>query len=175
VLGERDRASPAVVTLALLPEIEAAIDEAASTIGALDADAWGRRCEAEGWPVAVVALHIALGLRRQASSIALARDGRAPFAFDWEVTHALNARVAARGIPTKEAVRRELHKGRTRLLGMLTEMSETALHRVALTYQGHDFDVERVMRGIVLPHARGHLASIRASVASTRRQPTQGN
>jgi hypothetical protein len=165
VLGERDRASPAVVTLALLPEVEAAIDEATATIGALDADAWGRHCEAEGWPVAVVALHIALGLRRQASFIALARDGLAPFAFDWDATHALNARVAARGIPSKEIVRRELHKGRTRLLGLLAEMGEPELRRVALTYQGQDFDVDRVVRRIVLPHARGHLASIRAAAA----------
>jgi hypothetical protein len=161
------------VTLALLPEVEAAIDEAAATIGALDADAWGRRCEAEGWPVAVVALHIALGFRRQASFIALARDGRAPFAFDWEATHTLNARVAARGVRSKETVQRELHKGRTRLLGLLAEMRGAELHRVAFTYQGQDFDVDRVVRRIVLPHARGHLASIRtAAGASTRSQPT---
>jgi hypothetical protein len=152
------------VTLALLPEVEAAIDEAAATISALDADAWGRRCEAEGWPVAVVALHIALGLRRQASFIALARDGQAPFAFDWEATHALNARVAARGVPTKEIVRRELHKGSTRLLGLLAGMSEADERRVALTYQSHEFDVERVVRRIVLPHARGHLASIQRAL-----------
>ena len=151
------------MNVALVPEVEAAIDEATATIEALDAKAWERTCEAECWPVAVTALHIALGLRRQASFIALARDGRAPFVFDWEATHALNARVAARGVPTKEAVRRELHKGRTRLLGLLADMSEVELHRVALTYQGHDFDVERIVRRIVLPHARGHLASIRAA------------
>jgi hypothetical protein len=166
VLGERDRASPAVVTLALLPEVEAAIDEAAATIDRLDTNAWARRCEAEGWPAAIVALHIALGFRRQASFIALARDGRAPFAFDWEVTHALNARVAARGLPTKEAVRRELRKGRSRLLGLLGEMSDAQLNHVALTYRGNEFDVERVVRRIMLPHARGHLASIRTAAGA---------
>jgi hypothetical protein len=154
------------VTVALLPEVKATIDEAAATIDELDADAWGRRCEAEGWPVAVTALHIALGLRRQASFIALARDGQPPFAFDWEATHALNARVAARGSPTKEVVRRELHKGKSRLLGLLAEMSEAQLRRVALTYQGHEFDVERIVRRVVLPHARGHLASIRTAIAA---------
>jgi DinB family protein len=164
-LGERDRASPAIVTLTLLPEVEATIDEATATIGALVADAWVCRCEAEGWPVAVVALHIALGLRRQASFIALARDGRAPFAFDWEATHALNARVAARGVPSKEIVRRELHKGRSRLLTLLAGMSEAELGRTALTYEGHEFDVERIVRRIVLPHAHGHLASIRAATS----------
>ena len=156
------------MTLALLPEVEAAIDEAAATIATLDVASWGRRCEPERWPLAVVALHIALGLRRQASFIALARDGQAPFAFDWDATHALNARVAARGVPTKEAVRRELHKGRTRLLGLLAGLSETQLRRVALTYQGHEFDVERIVRRIVLPHARGHLASIRAAIGPNR-------
>src|SRR5438445_550728 len=83
-----------------------AIDEAAAMIGALGAARWGRPCEAEGWPVAVTALHIALGLRRQASFIALARDGQAAFTFDWEATHALNARVAARGVPARETVGR---------------------------------------------------------------------
>ena len=156
------------MTLALLPEVEAAIDETAAALDALDAALWGRRCEAEGWPVAVTALHIALGLRRQASFIALARDGRAPFVFDWEATHALNARVAARGTPTKESVRRELHKGRSRLLGLLSEMTEAHLRRVALTHQGHEFDVERIVRRIVLPHARGHLASIHTAIGANR-------
>ena len=149
----------------LLPEVEVAIDDAAATIGELDAAAWVRRCEAEGWPVAVTALHIALGLRRQASFTALALRGDPPFAFDWEATHALNARVAARGVPTKEAVRRELHKGRTRLLALLAGMSQAELRRIALTYQGHEFDVERIVRRIVLPHARGHLGSIRAAIS----------
>lgn len=154
------------MTVSLFAQVEAAIDEAAATIEALDTAAWERTCETEGWPVGVTALHIALGLRRQASFIALARAGQAPFAFDWEETHALNARVAARGSPRKEAVRRELHKGRSRLLGLLSEMNEAQLRRVALTYQGHEFDVERIVRRIVLPHARGHLASIRAAIAA---------
>ena len=156
------------MTLALLPEVEAAIDEAAAMIGALDAARWGRPCEAEGWPVAVTALHIALGLRRQASFIALARDGQAAFTFDWEATHALNARVAARGVPARETVGRELHKGRSRLLGLLSEMDEAQLRRVGLTYQGHEFDVERIVRRIVLPHMRGHLASIRAAIGASQ-------
>ena len=168
MLGERDRATPAEVILALLPEVEAVIDEAAATIDALDEDDWRRPCEADGWPVGITALHIALGLRRQASFLALARDGQAPFVFDWEATHALNARVAARGNPTKEAVRRDLRKGRSRLHVLLSEMSETQLRRVALTYQGHEFDVERIVRRIVLPHTRGHLASIRAAIAASR-------
>ena len=150
------------MNIAVVPEVEAVIDEATATIEALDAKAWERTCEAECWSVAVTALHIALGLRRQASFIALARDGKAPFVFDWEATHALNARVAARGVPTKEAVRRELRKGRSRLLRLLDVMSEAQLRRVAVTYQGHEFDVERIVRRIVLPHTRGHLASIRA-------------
>ena len=154
------------MTGSLLSEVESAIDEATRTIDALDADAWERRCAAEGWPVAITALHIALGLRRQASFIALARDGQAPFVFDWEATHALNARVAARGSPTKKAVQRELHKGRSRLLGLLAELSEVELHRVALIYQRHEFDVERIVRSVVLPHTRGHLASIRAAIAA---------
>src|SRR5438552_753398 len=155
------------MNIAVVPEVEAVIDEATATIEALDAKAWERTCEAECWSVAVTALHIALGLRRQASFIALARDAQAPFAFDWEATHALNARVAARGTPTKEAVRRELHKGRSRLLGLLAAMSEAERRRAAMTYQGPEFDVERIVRRIVLPHTRGHLASIRAAASGS--------
>jgi hypothetical protein len=152
------------MTASLLPEVEAAIDEATATIAGLDGETWERVCEEEGWPVAVTALHIALGLRRQASFIALARRGDAPFRFDWETTHELNARVAARGVPTRAAVRRELDKGRSRLLGVLAELTEVDLRRVAMTYADHAFDVERVLRRVVLPHLRGHLASIRAAV-----------
>lgn len=151
------------MTVALRAEVEAAIEDATATIGALDAAAWGRRCEAEGWPVAVTALHIALGLRRQASWLALALRGEAPFVFDWEATHALNARVAARGAPTRETVRKELHKGATRILALLDAMGDGDLRRVAMTAQEHVFDVERLIRRVVLPHLRGHLASIRAA------------
>jgi len=150
------------VTLA--HDVEAAIEDATATIDALDVAAWGQRCEAEGWPVAVTALHIALGLRRQASFIALALRGDPPFAFDWEATHALNARVAARGLPSKAFVRRELHKGRSRLMSQLGGLGEAGLQRLAMTYQEHPFDVERLVRRVVLPHLRGHLASIRAAV-----------
>src|SRR5439155_66271 len=107
--------------------------------------------------------HIALGLRRQASFIALALRGDPPFAFDWEATHALNARVAARGLPSKALVRRELHKGRSRLMSQLGGLDDQSLHRLALTYQEHRFDVERLVRRVVLPHLRGHLESIRAA------------
>ena len=86
--------------------------------------------------------------------------------FDWEATDALNARVAARGSPTKDMVRRELRKGTSRLLALVASMNEAELGRVALTYQGHEFDVHRIVRRIVLPHARGHLASIRAAIAA---------
>jgi hypothetical protein len=54
-------------------------------------------------------------------------------------------------------------------------MRGAELERVALTYQGHEFDVERIVRRIVLPHARGHLASIRSASGSTRRQPAHGD
>ena len=46
-------------------------------------------------------------------------------------------------------------------------MSEAQLRRVAVTYQGHEFDVERIVHRIVLPHARGHLASIRAAAGGS--------
>jgi len=150
----------------LYAEVEAAIDEATAAIEALGGEAWTRRCAGEGWPVSVTALHIALGLRRQAAFIALAARGEAPFAFDWEATHALNARVAARGAPTKEIVRRELHKGRARLLGLLDGMGDEGLGRAALTYREHRFDVRDVVRRVVLPHLRGHLASILAAVGA---------
>jgi len=45
--------------------------------------------------------------------------------FDWEATHALNARVVARGAPTREAVRKELHKGATRILALLERWATT--------------------------------------------------
>ena len=153
------------MTVALRAEVEAAISEEGATIDGLGVEVWARRCEAEGWPVSVAALHIALGLRRQASWLALALRGEAPFAFEWEATHALNARVAARGAPTREVVRRELHKGATRILGLLDGMGDADLRRVALTAQEHVFDIERVIRRVVLPHVRGHLASIRAAAS----------
>ena len=48
-------------------------------------------------------------------------------------------------------------------MSQLGALDDQSLHRLALTYQEHRFDVERLVRRVVLPHLRGHLESIRAA------------
>lgn len=153
-------------------EVAGAIDQVVRIVSQCDADDWKRRCSAEGWPIGVTALHIGLGLRRQASWIAGALRDDPPFDFDWDETHAINARVFARGEPRKDAAQRQITKGGDRLLRLLARMDDDDLKRTALTYAGRQLDVGHVIRRIVLPHAAGHLASIRetAGVAEGSRR-----
>jgi DinB family protein len=142
-------------------DLARAINDVVGIVGRCDENDWERQCSAEGWPVGVTALHIGLGLRRQASWIAGSLRDADPFDFSWEETHAINTRVRSRGAPRKDVAVREIKKGGDRLLQLLARMTADDLKRPALIYAGRQFDVGHVIRRIVLPHATGHLASIR--------------
>jgi DinB superfamily len=149
----------------LREDLAGAINDVLGIVSGCDEKDWERECSAEGWPVAVTALHIGLGLRRQASWIAGSLRDADPFDFSWEETHAINARVRSRGAPRKDVAIREIKKGGDRLLQLLARITADDLKRPALIYAGRQFDVGHVVRRIVLPHATGHLASIREATA----------
>ena len=148
-------------------ERRGAVDEAPATAAALTESECRRVSAAEGWPAVVVALHIGLGLRRQAGFIARALTGEEPFAFEWEPTHeinAVNARVHA-GMVRDEAVR-EIAAGWERLSAVMSRMTEADWAREVFSYHGRARSADTVLRRIVLPHLNDHLASLRATLAA---------
>jgi hypothetical protein len=152
---------------AVLREVGEAVALALATAGEMtDADC-RRTSSAEGWPAVIVAYHIGLGLRRQAGFIARALTGEAPFEFQWEPTHDVNA-VNARehASMTKEDAADEIAEGWARLQAVIARMAETDWARDVFAFEGRRRSADVVLRRIVLPHVIDHLQSLRATVAA---------
>jgi hypothetical protein len=130
-----------------------------------DAD-WERVCPEEGWPVALVAFHIARGFQRQAEWIEEARAGHAPHEFDWGVTHALNATIAAaHPAPRRDEALALARSSVDRITAALGAMDDSALERIAWRYDGRERDAVWIAGRLATDHARGHLESIATAIA----------
>ena len=128
-------------------------------------DDWRARCPAEGWPVGLVAYHIARGFQRQADFVEAARDGTGPHRFDWGVTHALNANVAAENAsPTPNDVVVLGRSSVERMRAALESMPDEVLARIAFVYENGSRDILWVVGSLAVRHARGHLESIAATL-----------
>lgn len=145
-----------------------AVAVAVSTTRGLSDEQCGLRSESEGWPVVLVAYHIGLGLRRQAGWIARALTAEAPFEFDWEGTHEMNA-VNARehGALPKEDAAVEIGEGLDRLERVMSRMVEEDWGRDVFSYGGRPRSADVVLRRIVLPHVTEHLESLRRTLAES--------
>ncbi|HET8630214.1 MAG TPA: DinB family protein [Thermomicrobiales bacterium] len=150
----------------LAAEFEAVNDALIATVERCTDEEWRRPSAEEGWPVGVVAHHIAsvhhdfIGLvgalaagktRSPGSSMADVDESNARHARDF----------AAVGKAETLAALRENAAALARLLRGLTDEQ---LERTAGVFGGHDLSVAQVLEWIVIGHAREHLASIRATL-----------
>jgi hypothetical protein len=156
-----ERVAAALAALrARLAEVEAVVRDAT------DRD-WQRETAAEHWPVSLVAFHIARGFQRQAEFIEAVRDGRGPHLFDWGETHALNAAVAdAHRSPSREEALQLARASVERMAKALAAMDEAALGRPAFVFDERERDPVWVAGRLATDHARGHLESIAATIAT---------
>jgi hypothetical protein len=140
----------------------------ATARGMTDADC-RQLSSAESWPAVIVAFHIGLGLRRQAGFIARALTGEAPFEFQWEPTHEVNA-VNARehALMSKDEAAHEIEEGWARIQTVTARMADDDWSRDVFAFGGRRRSADVVLRRIVLPHVTEHLASLRATVGALR-------
>jgi hypothetical protein len=154
------------------PRAAGALDALRAELVALEAvvrtssDAhWSTRCDAEQWPVALTAFHVARGWERQAEFVEDALAGRGPHLFDWGDTHALNASVAAQHpSPTRDRVLALGTTSVSRIESALAALDETALDRVAFVHEGRERSVLWVVGRLAVQHAREHRESIAAAI-----------
>ena len=86
----------------LADELESKLREIEATMRQASDAQWRAVCPSEGWPVGLVAFHLALHMERPAGWIEDALAGKPPFEFSYAETDALNAAVAGYGIlPSK--------------------------------------------------------------------------
>jgi DinB family protein len=147
-----------------LREIEAALRPASEA-------QWRAICTPEGWPVGILAFHLALHLERPAGWVENALAGRPPFEFSYAETDTLNAAVAGYGIlPSKGFVLGALAGGKSRIQAALRAMTDADLERDALIVRSGGVGEAKVasVRGMMRVVMRGiddHFASIRAAMA----------
>jgi hypothetical protein len=151
--------------LELWSKISAKVGEVRTLMSETSTDALAARCEAEGWPVAFVGCHLALGLHRQANWVRRVLAGSGPTAFDWERTHSLNAlfvRKIAR--PERDDILAALDEGLARWRGLLDGASDDDLERIAFR-QGENVRPIAWVAGVVaIRHLDEHMRSIKAAL-----------
>ena len=146
----------------LADEIDVEIKKLIATLEPLTDEQWRRTAPADGWPVGLVAFHIALGLERQAGWIDQALEGGPPHQFSWDVTDQMNAALAnAEILPSKPFVLAGLPVAAARMCAFLRAVSDVDLDRVALSSGGGTATIGSLMRKRIMQHIREHGASIR--------------
>lgn len=151
---------------AVFDEIASAVGSALALTRAMTDVDRRRTSAAEGWPAVIVAYHIGLGLRRQAGFIARALTGEAPFGFEWEPTHEVNA-VNARehASMSAEDAETEIEAGWERLQSVIGRMGDEHWIRAVFAFEGRSWSADVVLRRIVLRHVTEHLDSLRQTLA----------
>jgi DinB family protein len=154
---------------AVLSEIGAAVGDLLAISRGLDEEESRLSSAVESWPAVVVVYHIGLGFRRQAGFIGRALTGEAPFEFEWEPTHEINA-INARehASMSKEEAAEEVQEGWTRLQTVIARMAEEDWSREVFASGGRRWSADVVLRRIVLPHVTQHLESLRRTLAQRR-------
>ena len=156
---------------AVADELEAKLREFEATLRQATDAQWRAVCPLEGWPVGLVAFHIALHMERPAGWIEDALAGKPPFEFSWAETDALNAAVAGYGIlPSKGFVLGALAGAASRMQALLRAMTDADLERDALIDRSGGVGDAKVgsVRGLIRVWMRRtdeHFASIRATIA----------
>jgi hypothetical protein len=152
-----------LVTLAA--QFDAALAALREVLAGVSSDEWTKVCTAEGWPVALVGLHVGLGLRRQRGFLDDAFVRGKPAQFDWDETHELNAQIARRRYPHPEFVARFFEDEARKTRERLAELTAADLQRPTIAYQGRMLTLEQFIRGFFIGHVVGHTASIRQALA----------
>jgi hypothetical protein len=156
---------------AIADELEAKLREIEATLRQASEVQWRTVCASEGWPVGLVAFHLALHMERPAGWLEDALAGKPPFEFSSAETDDLNAAVAGYGIlPSKGFVLGALTGGWSRMRAALHALTDADLERVALIDRSGGAGEAKVatvrsMMRVVMRRTDDHFASIRATMA----------
>ncbi|HEV2009895.1 MAG TPA: hypothetical protein VGS17_02570 [Candidatus Limnocylindria bacterium] len=124
-------------------------------------------CPGAGWPVRLVAFHIARGFERQAEFVEEAQAGPGPHRFDWGDAHALNASVAAADpSPTRAEVMALGPRSVRRIAAAIGATADADLERIAFVDEGRERSSRWVVGSLAVDQARGHRERIAAAISS---------
>ena len=140
-------------------------------IGPLSDTQWAWPCPREGWPIGYVAHHIGQGILRPSGWITQALAGDDPFNFEWDVTHALNARRSQRlGLPPKGETIRYISVATSNFCDLIGSLSDAQLDLIAFTQTSQKYGAVRKsvewVASLVMRHVDEHHQSISEALAS---------
>jgi len=156
----------------LADELEAKLREIEATLRQATDAQWRAVCPSEGWPVGLVAFHLAFHMERPAGWLEDALAGKPPFEFSSAETDALNAAVAGYGIlPSKGLVLGALGGAWLRMRAALHALTDADFERVALIDRSGGVGEPKVatvrgMMRVVMRRTDDRFAHLRAAMAS---------
>jgi uncharacterized damage-inducible protein DinB len=152
----------------LAAQFETANNEVIAAVTGCTEAQWRQTCASEGWPVAVVAHHIAVVNRDFLWLLARLGAGEvlSPRS-SMDDVHRSNAQhahdFAAVGKPETLDVLRE---NGAAVAQAIRDLSDGQLDRTAGVFGGRELSTIQVVEWIVIGHTREHLASIRATISA---------
>jgi len=157
---------PSGRSAALAAGIGGAAERVLSRVSALSPEAWRRRPATDGWTVGFETWHVARGLERQRGWIERAVRGEAPFPFEWDATHALNAETSARyGDPAQGDTVALLRREMDLTIALVASLADSDLERECLDTDGKRVSVRVVAGRVMVRHITGHLEAIEEALA----------
>jgi uncharacterized damage-inducible protein DinB len=153
----------------LAAQFEAVNDAIIASIAGTSAEHWQRVTASERWPVGVVAHHMLEVQRFFAGVLAGLSSDEVPLAtLTSQFVDANNARHAREfaGVGKQETVD-ALQESGTNLTGLIRELDEQQLGRVAISFDEQPLTAEQLIQFALIGHFQEHLESIRTTLAES--------
>lgn len=151
----------------LAAQLDAINDEVIAAVEACTDEQWRRPTAAEGWPVGVVAHHIAEVQQALGGAVgALAAGEFPPAAMSSASVEENNARHARdRAAVGKAETLAALRASGPELARLLRGLADEQVDSVAMVFDGNEMTVAQVVEFALVGHFGQHLDSIRATIA----------
>src|SRR5215216_2586573 len=139
-----------------------------SALSSMNDEQWRRKCEGEGWPVAVTAHHVASTRPQIMQMVRLLSTSPGKVEFTQDMLNESNAEHAKQFPNPDRAETIELaRKSGKEVASELRTMSDEALSNGAeVTGFGRQMSAAGMVEGALIGHTHGHLESIRAAASS---------
>jgi len=152
---------------ALADQFEQTLGELIATVEGCSEEQWRAMCGAEGWTVAATTQHVGAQFPLERQYISAAAEGRPLPDLTWDDINGTNERRAGEQAScSKDEVLASLRDGGREMAAYVRGLSDEQLDRTgALPLAGGaQVSTQQLIEGgVLIDHARGHLASIRAA------------
>ena len=143
------------------------VAELIQTVEACSDQQWAAICGGEGWTVAATAQHLGAQLPLEREYISAAAEGTAMPSYTWDDINGLNERRAKENAACGKSDVLKLIRDNTSAIGAYVRgLSDEQLDRTASLPLAGGATVttqQLIEGGVLIEHATGHLASIRAA------------